>query len=149
MWKLGPRPRYSFSGNICFQFLAFFLCSGGETDSWKNVKSKSPWHVHINWSCKCSILCENNEKKNLLCSGGPLWYLVLIIHTLCDYHRLCDDSREIIICTGYDKHDCVHTYCTYPYSTVHRTSFLNMYIRIPFILSALELYFFFFYKMNA
>ncbi len=27
MWKLGLRPRYSFSGNICFQFSAFFLCS--------------------------------------------------------------------------------------------------------------------------
>jgi hypothetical protein len=23
----GLRPRYSFSGNICFEFLAFFLCS--------------------------------------------------------------------------------------------------------------------------
>ncbi len=28
MWKLGLRPRYSFSGNICFKFLAFCLCSG-------------------------------------------------------------------------------------------------------------------------
>jgi hypothetical protein len=27
MWKLGLRPRYSFSGNICFKFSAFFLCS--------------------------------------------------------------------------------------------------------------------------
>ncbi len=27
MWKLGLRPRCSFSGNICFEFLAFFLCS--------------------------------------------------------------------------------------------------------------------------
>ncbi len=27
MWKLGLRPRYSFSVNICFEFLAFFLCS--------------------------------------------------------------------------------------------------------------------------
>ncbi len=27
MWKLGLRPRYSFSGNICFEFLGFFLCS--------------------------------------------------------------------------------------------------------------------------
>ncbi len=27
MWKLGLRPRYSFSGNICFKFLAFCLCS--------------------------------------------------------------------------------------------------------------------------
>ncbi len=27
MWKLGLRPRYSFSGNICFKFSTFFLCS--------------------------------------------------------------------------------------------------------------------------
>ncbi len=27
MWKLGLRPRYSFSGNICFTFSAFCLCS--------------------------------------------------------------------------------------------------------------------------
>ncbi len=27
MWKLGLRPRYSFSGNICFKYSAFCLCS--------------------------------------------------------------------------------------------------------------------------
>ncbi len=27
MWKLGLRPRYSFSGNICLKFSAFCLCS--------------------------------------------------------------------------------------------------------------------------
>jgi hypothetical protein len=27
MWKLGLRPQTSFSGNICFKFSAFFLCS--------------------------------------------------------------------------------------------------------------------------
>jgi hypothetical protein len=27
MWKLELRPRYSFSGNICFKFSAFCLCS--------------------------------------------------------------------------------------------------------------------------
>jgi hypothetical protein len=27
MWKLGLRPRYTFSGNICFKFSAFCLCS--------------------------------------------------------------------------------------------------------------------------
>jgi hypothetical protein len=29
IWKLGLRPRYSFSGNICFKFSAFCLCSVG------------------------------------------------------------------------------------------------------------------------
>jgi hypothetical protein len=27
MWKLGLRPRYSFSGNICFEISVFYLCS--------------------------------------------------------------------------------------------------------------------------
>jgi hypothetical protein len=30
MWKVGLWPRNSFSGNICFQFLALVLCSVGE-----------------------------------------------------------------------------------------------------------------------
>ncbi len=33
MWKLGLRPRYSFSGNICFKFSAFCLCSAVEYSS--------------------------------------------------------------------------------------------------------------------
>jgi hypothetical protein len=27
MWKLGLRPRYSFSGNICLEISVFCLCS--------------------------------------------------------------------------------------------------------------------------
>ena len=30
MWKLGLKPQYSFSGNICFKFSAFCLCSAAE-----------------------------------------------------------------------------------------------------------------------
>ncbi len=33
MWKLGLRPRYSFSGNICFKFSTFCLCSCGSFSS--------------------------------------------------------------------------------------------------------------------
>ncbi len=35
MWKLELRPRYSFSGNICFQFSAFCLCSVGSLLFWR------------------------------------------------------------------------------------------------------------------
>ncbi len=31
MWKLGLRPRYSFSGNICFKISVFCLCSVSTT----------------------------------------------------------------------------------------------------------------------
>ncbi len=34
MWKLGLRPRYSFSGNICFKSSAFCLCSSVGTFRW-------------------------------------------------------------------------------------------------------------------
>jgi hypothetical protein len=37
MWKLRLRPRYSFSGNICFKFSAFFLCSA-PTDQPRSLK---------------------------------------------------------------------------------------------------------------
>ncbi len=39
MWKLGLRPRYSFSGNICFKFSAFCLCSAGKyvDRSWEYI----------------------------------------------------------------------------------------------------------------
>ncbi len=53
MWKLGLRPRYSFSGNICFKFSAFCLCSA---DSHIRV-----YHVHVtvelfglNLACLCA-----------------------------------------------------------------------------------------------
>ena len=39
-WKLGLRPRYSFSGNICFKFSAFCLCS---------VKHSPPLHTFVSW----------------------------------------------------------------------------------------------------
>jgi hypothetical protein len=32
-WKLGLRPRYSFSGNICFEISVFCLCSEAYNNS--------------------------------------------------------------------------------------------------------------------
>ncbi len=46
MWKLGLRPRYSFSGNICFQFSAFFLCS-----------------VPLSRSVHCNFVSDGNRLK--------------------------------------------------------------------------------------
>ncbi len=50
MWKLGPRPRYSFSGNLCFKFSAFFLCSVhaalvGKCISKKKLKNQAFFHL--------------------------------------------------------------------------------------------------------
>jgi hypothetical protein len=33
MWKLGLRPRYSFSGNICFEISVFCLCSAMQRET--------------------------------------------------------------------------------------------------------------------
>jgi hypothetical protein len=43
MWKLGLWPRYSFSGNICFEISAFCLCSAGCLKSCTEFGWKSPW----------------------------------------------------------------------------------------------------------
>ncbi len=51
MWKLGLRPRYSFSGNICFKFSAFFLCSAGGESGW--------WGPNLDFVgvfCGCGVL---------------------------------------------------------------------------------------------
>ncbi len=57
MWKLGLRSRYSFSGNICFKFSAFCLCSVGEENA-NSIK-------HRGW-CRLSGLQSNNRKKGLV-----------------------------------------------------------------------------------
>ncbi len=43
MWKLGLRPRYSFSRNICFKFSAFCLCS-----VCLSLQMKGRWEFNIN-----------------------------------------------------------------------------------------------------
>ncbi len=58
LWKLGMRPRYSFSGNICFKFSAFCLCSVGDwmvnwkTGWWKDKTNlTNRFWVYILWQC--------------------------------------------------------------------------------------------------
>ncbi len=45
MWKLGLRPRYSFSGNICFKFSAFCLCS-----------AQNSTQPSFEWNCRNFLL---------------------------------------------------------------------------------------------
>ncbi len=50
MWKLGLRPRYSYSGKICFEMWVFCLCSVGPVDLKIHTLAKNPrlwldsWH---------------------------------------------------------------------------------------------------------
>ncbi len=44
MWKLGLRPSNSFSGNICFEFWVFILCSVSKYSRW----SKNRWRRLLN-----------------------------------------------------------------------------------------------------
>jgi hypothetical protein len=78
MWKLGLRLRYSFSGNICFEFLAFFLCSvqctahtvyiGIEASSWLATASQPPL-----------VLTSQHSSASLLQSGGGVLKAILEI----------------------------------------------------------------------
>jgi len=50
MWKLGLRPRYSFSGNICLKFSAFCLCSVFTCKSYELYKFLSQLSYRL-YSC--------------------------------------------------------------------------------------------------
>ncbi len=80
MWKLGLRPRYSFSGNICFQFSAFFLCSvvcslydyaALQTISdWCIPGQFLLWEYLFRFFGTVCLLCEVNVKLYLCEYGG-------------------------------------------------------------------------------
>ncbi len=67
MWKLGLGPRYSFSGNICFKFWAFCLCSEGH--------SKVCCHVHSPFFIifYCLALAERPKTKLNFCLLFIIW----------------------------------------------------------------------------
>ncbi len=50
MWKLGLTPRYSFSGNICFEISVFCLCSVPSSTGYIIAKRRGLWSVEL--SCK-------------------------------------------------------------------------------------------------
>jgi hypothetical protein len=66
MWKLGLRPRYSFSGNICFKLSAFCLCSvdsneklgGSERWQWLGI-SLGLWQSMAIHNLNMQFLCKN------------------------------------------------------------------------------------------
>ncbi len=80
MWTLGLRPRYSFSGNICFKFSAFFLCSVGyknrkenfaETNDYSKIYTYTSKYFRISLqrlydfafsSLKSTLVCWNSEQ---------------------------------------------------------------------------------------
>ncbi len=78
MWKLWLRPRYSFSGNICFKFSAFCLCS---------VQYEVPLPMHV-----CRIWCIAAVVAGLasmLVHNTPYWPLqqhksTWIKYTVCE-----------------------------------------------------------------
>jgi hypothetical protein len=58
MWKLGLRPRYSFSGNICFKFSAFFLCSASPATNVKKQQYGLFWKCLFSFSHECAYRKE-------------------------------------------------------------------------------------------
>jgi hypothetical protein len=96
MWKLGLRPRYSFSGNICFKFSAFFLYS---------VMSRPSPHVNGNFSCGPAapeVLPVPHMYGNFSCGSAapevlpvPDGQLPLLVLSLPAGHR---NFRYIFIC---------------------------------------------------
>ena len=69
MWKLGLRPRYSFSGNICFKFLAFCLYSVRYIRMYKFLKCL--------WKAKNII-----RKLDCQVSKSPIKILSIFVNTL-------------------------------------------------------------------
>ncbi len=60
MWKLGLRPRYSFSGNICYKFSAFCLCSAPA------LTGAAQLRVSGNFSCCCSWYIAKSKQQAVI-----------------------------------------------------------------------------------
>jgi hypothetical protein len=61
MWKLGLWSRNSFSGNICFKFLVFFLCSVGDLKS--QLRASKMWEI---WKVSLELQDVRGLKSQLL-----------------------------------------------------------------------------------
>ncbi len=64
MWKLGLRPQYSFSGNICFKFSAFCLCSA----------ASSNFQIYF---CFHMFLLQVCSRKKVEPSALRVWYWMI------------------------------------------------------------------------
>jgi hypothetical protein len=66
LWKLGLRPRYSFSGNICFEFSVLCLCS---------AVSKLSLFLSLPVCRRPSLqTVENTENEGPLGSNTNVWF---------------------------------------------------------------------------
>ncbi len=89
MWKLGLRPRYSFSGNICFQFSAFFLCS---EECINPLSYQRRWKQYLPVSLPISILLS-------------LWFCQCLLFSVCLY-------RCVLVCIPVASEPALYTVCT-------------------------------------
>ncbi len=68
MWKLGLRPQYSFSGNICFKFSAFCLCSADRLHHKRSItyrcvfQNRACCFTELIFLFLCLILCRSSQK---------------------------------------------------------------------------------------
>ncbi len=60
MWKLGLRPRYSFSGNICFKFSAFCPCSA---PFWAKMHPSELICTHLSYAASFWAMLHPSELR--------------------------------------------------------------------------------------
>ncbi len=74
MWKLGLRPRNPFSGNICFKFWAFCLCSAEVRYLWASFlyAERMSGTNHTCHTCQTPLLHLDLHRRMIPSDTGPL-----------------------------------------------------------------------------
>ncbi len=80
MWKLGLRPRYSFSGNTCFEFAVFCLCSVCPLENGR--KTTFGWYDAVTvWCTLDALALMLRSVPAVPCmSSLPTFKTVLLLH---------------------------------------------------------------------